>query len=332
MTDLPVLIFPHTHINGTDLKKLFPFFGPIAMCLPWFVEAPGPSAEEGDFPPVTVLYPRESVRPKNDFKRLLSEYQLWIQQNQDKGYASSLNFSTNMDPSEEPPWKIRQLIQNTGKNISDPDEHKAFKWHVILHLARQLEQNHSEADKLLDQVRLQKSPVDEALEEHSVSGNLLADLPGFEDYFSTHEHHLSQLIEAWIGLFGHYLTDYRFLVTFNPNVMDYLTGLTHPAEVRLSLPDMSGLSLKDLQEAKEHPGCGSFGKALKSLIQVVENQPGPQRDEIQKLLKKIESSLVPEPTSGHMNVTLRHIPRIPDDNGTLPAILSGKILILLDHN
>lgn len=332
MTDLPVLLFPHTHISGTDLKKLFPFFGPIALCLPWFAEAPAPSAEEGDLPPVTVLYPRESVRPKNDFKRLLSEYQLWIQQNQDKGYASSLNFSRHMDSSDETPWKIRQLIQHTGKNISDPDEQKAFKWHVILHLVLQLEQNHSEADKLLDQVRLQKPPVDDALEEHSISRNLLADLPGFEDYFSTHEHHLSQLIEAWLGLFGHYLPDYRVLVTFDHNVMDYLTDSAHPAEVRFNLPDLSHLPLKNLEEAKARYRDTGPGNALKSLIKAVEDPSGPQRDKIQGFLKTVEETLSWNRSSGHIIVTLKHLSQTSDNDKTLPETLSGKTLILFGHN
>ena len=332
MTDLPVILFPHTHISGTDLKKLFPFFGLITICRPWFVDAPAQLAEKGDFAPINVLYPPETLKPKNDFKRVLSEYQLWIKQNQDKGYAASLSFFRQTDRSEETPWEIRQMIQQAGKNLSDPDEHKAFKWHIILHLAREFEESQSEADKLLDRVRHQKPPLNEALEGHSVSKNLLDDLPRFERYFSAPEHHLSQLFEAWLGLFGPYLTKYKLLITFDRNVTDYLTDTTQPPEVRFNLPDLSHLPLRDLKEANDRYSHGSFGKALRCLIKAVESQPGPQRDELQRLLKTIEESVSLEQTSGQINVSLKYLSRTSDNDKTLPTVLSDKILILLKHN
>jgi hypothetical protein len=332
LNDLPVILFPHTHISGTDLKKLFPFFGLITICRPWFVDAPAQLTEKGDFPPINVQYPPETLKPKKDFKRVLAEYQLWIKQNQDKGYAASLSFSRQTDQSEETPWEIRQMIQQAGKNLSDPDEHKAFRWHIILHLAREFEESQSEADKLLDKVRHQKPPLDEALEERPVLKNLLDDLPRFEKYSSAPEHHLAHLFEAWLGLFGQYLTDYKLLITFDLNVMGYLTDTTHLAEARFNLPDLSHLPLKDLQEAKGRYSNGSFGKALRSLIKAVERQPGPQRDELQRLLKTIEESVLPELTSGQINVSLKYLSRIPDNDNTLPAVLSGKTLILLEPN
>ncbi len=296
------------------------------------MDAPAQLAEIGHFPPINVLYPPESLKPKWDFKRLLSEYQLWIKQNQDKGYAASLSFYRQNDRSEETPWKIRQMIQQADKNLSDPDEHNAFKWHIILHLAREFEESQSEAGKLLDRVRHLKPPLDEALEERSLSKNLLEDLPPFEKYSSAPEHHLTQLFEAWLGLFGQYLTNYELLVTFDRNVMGYSTDPTHLSEVQFNLPDLSHLPLKDLQEAKGRYSNGSFGKALGSLIKAVERQPGPQRDELQQLSKAIEESIFPEPTSGQINVTLKYLPRISDNDNTLPAVLSGKTLILLEHN
>lgn len=296
------------------------------------MDAPDQLAEKGDFPPINVLYPPESLKPKRDFKTLLSEYQLWMKQHQDKGYAALLSFSRQTDESEETPWEIRQMIQQAGKNLSDPDEHKAFKWHLILHLAREFEESQSEADKLLDKVRHQKPPLDEALEEHSVSKNLLNDLPRFERYFSVPEHHLARLFESWLGLFGQYLTKYKLLVTFDRNVMDYLTESTHPAEVLFNLPDLSHLPLKDLQEAEGQYNNGSFGKALRSLIKAFESQPGLQRDELQKITKAIEEPFSQEQTSGQINVTLKYLPRISDNDNTLPAVLSDKTLILLEHN
>lgn len=332
MTDLPVILFPHTHISGTDLKKLFPFFGLITICRPWFTDAPAQPVEKGDFPQINVRYPPDDLKPKMDFKRVISEYQLWIKQNQDKGYAASLSFFRQTDRAEETPWEIRHMIQQAGKDISDPDEHNAFKWHMILHLAREFEESRSDADKLLDQVRRQKSPLDEALEDRSFLKNLLEDLPPFEKYFTAPEQHLAQLCDAWLGLFAQYLTNYRLLVTFDRNVMGYLTDSTHPAEFRFNLPDLSHLPLKDLLEAKGRYSHGSFGKALISLIEAVERQAGPQRDELQMLSKVMEESLSPEPTSGQMNVTLQYLSRISDNDDTLPQVLWGKTLMLLEPN
>ncbi|MBW1701662.1 MAG: hypothetical protein JRJ50_05980 [Deltaproteobacteria bacterium] len=134
------------------------------------MDAPAQSAEKGDFPSIQVLYPPESLKPKKDFKRLLSEYQLWVKQNQDKGYAASLSFSRETAQSEETPWEIRQMIQRIGKNLS------AFKWHLLIHLAREFEESQAEADELLYRVKHQKPPLEEALEERPVLKNLFEDL------------------------------------------------------------------------------------------------------------------------------------------------------------
>ena len=330
MTDLPVILFPHAYISGTDLKKLFPFFGLTTICRPWFMDAPAPSAEKGDFPPFNVLYPPESLKPKKDFKRVLSEYQLWIRQNHEKGYAALLSYSAKTDRSEETPWEIRKMIQQAGKNISDPDEQKAFKWHMILHLAREFEESHSEADKLLDHVRYQKSPLEEALEERPVLRNLFEDLPRFDKYFSAPEQHLPRLFEAWLGLFGQYLKNYELLITFDHNVMDFLTGSIQFPEIQFNLPDLSHFPSKDLEEAKSRYSDGNFGKALRSLIKAVEHHPGSQKDEIQGLSKTIEGAFLHEPTSDKMKATLKRLSRIPDNEKTLPQVLAGKAIILLE--
>lgn len=334
MTDLPVILFPHSHISGTDLRKLFPFFGQVTICQPWFMDAPAQSAEKGDFPSIHVLSPPESLKPKKDFKRLLSEYQLWVKQNQDKGYAASLSFSRETAQSEETPWEIRQMIQRMGKNLSGPDEHKAFKWHLLIHLAREFEESQAEADKLLDRVRDQKPPLEEALEERPVLKNLFEDLPRFEKYFSTHEHHLALVFEAWLGLFGQYLSDYRLLVTFDRHVMGYVTDPTHLSEVQFNLPDLSHLPVKDLQGAKDQYCNGSFGKAFRALVKAMERQAGPHSDELQRLSKAIEESFSPELTPVQINVTLKYLPRISDNGNILkdpvPAGLSGKTIILVE--
>ena len=335
MTDLPVILFPHSHISGTDLRKLFPFFGQVTICQPWFMDAPAQSAEKGDFPSIHVLNPPESLKPKKDFKRLLSEYQLWVKQNQDKGYAASLSFSRETAQSEETPWEIRQMIQRIGKNLSGPDEHKAFKWHLLIHLAREFEESQAEADELLDRVKHQKPPLEEALEERSVLKNLFEDLPRFEKYFSTHEHHLALVFEAWLGLFGQYLSDYRLLVTFDRHVMGYVTDPTHLSEVQFNLPDLSNLPVKDLQGAKDQYCNGSFGKAFRALVKAMERQAGPHSDELQGLAKKVGESFSSEPSSSRISVTLkafrRPVNREEFKGASLITALFGKIVILLEE-
>jgi hypothetical protein len=184
---------------------------------------------------VHLLHPPENLRPEENFKRLLSEYQLWTRHNQDRGYAIFLKATQELALSENTPWEIRQMIRGMEEGPSVPQEDLALKWHFILHLAREIEENRVGAEKILKQMKKQKSPLEDALGERTASPGLFEDLPLSETQPLMEKHHLKQIFEAWLGLFGEYLPDHDpgLLITFDRHVWDYASDIFEEKDIGL---------------------------------------------------------------------------------------------------
>ena len=225
MTDLPAILFPHSWITETESKKILAAFGSLTICQPWLMDGPVPEAEKEDFSSIRIVRPDESLKPLGNFKRLLSEYRLWMRQNRDKGYNAFLNAIRETGLSEDNPWEIRQMIRQTGDENRISKEDRALKWHLILHLAREFEENRIETEKMLSQVKKQPSPLAQALGEGAPAQDLFEDLPPSEIHSSFNKHHLGRIFEAWLGLFGDHLKDHGPLITLNRQVMQYASDL-----------------------------------------------------------------------------------------------------------
>jgi hypothetical protein len=225
LTDLPVILFPHTCITEPDSKKILAVSGRLTICQPWFMDAPMPKAESKDSSSIRIVRPAESLKPEGNFKRLLSEYRLWIRQNRDKGHTAFLNAIREAGLSEDNPWELRQMIRQTGKDYPVSQEDNALKWHLILHLAREFEENRLEAEEMLNRVKKQESPLAQALGDGVPAQGLFEDLPQREIHSSLNKHHLEQVFEAWLGLFGDHLQDCGPLLTLNRHVMQYAMDL-----------------------------------------------------------------------------------------------------------
>jgi len=189
------------------------------------MDGPVPEAESEGYSSIHITRPAESLKPERDFKRLLSEYRLWIRQNRDKGYTAFLNAIREAGFSEDNPWEIRKMIRQTGKDTPVSQENNALKWHLILHLAREFEENRLEEEEMLSQVKQQKSPLAQALGEDAPFKGLFEDLPQSEKSLFVDKHHLGQVVKAWVGLFGDHLQDHELLITLDRHVMEYATDI-----------------------------------------------------------------------------------------------------------
>lgn len=223
--ELPAILFPHSYLPESLANKMLSLFGRITICQPWFMDGPVPKAESEDSSSISIVRPAESLKPEGNFKRLLSEYRLWMSQNRDKGYTAFLNAIREAGLSEDNPWEIREMIRQTGKGSPVSNENHALKWHLILHLAREFEENRVEAEKTLGQVKQQESPLAQALGEGAPAKGMFEDLPRTEIDSSFDKYHLEKVIEAWFGLFGKYLEDHECLITLDRHVMDYATDV-----------------------------------------------------------------------------------------------------------
>jgi hypothetical protein len=189
------------------------------------MDGPVPKTESEGSSPIYIIHPAESMKPEGHFKKLLSEYRLWMGQNRDKGYTAFLNAIREAGLSEDNPWEIRQMIRQTGKKSPVSQEDNILKWHLILHLAREFEENRLEEQEMLSRVKQQKSPLAQALGEETPFKGLFEDLPQSEKSLFVDKHHLGQVIKAWVGLFGVHLQDHGPLITLDRHVMEYVSNI-----------------------------------------------------------------------------------------------------------
>jgi hypothetical protein len=189
------------------------------------MDGPMPKAESEGSSSVHIIHPAETLKPEGNFKKLLSEYRLWMVQNRDRGYTAFLNATREAGLSEDNPWEIRHMIRQTGKETPVFQEDNTLKWHLILHLAREFEENRLEEVEMLSRVKQQKSPLAQALGEDIPLKGLFEDLPQSEKSLFVEKHHLGQVVEAWVGLFGDNLKDHEFLITLDRHVMEYVTNI-----------------------------------------------------------------------------------------------------------
>ncbi len=212
---------------------MLPTIERLTICQPWFMELPLSTLEGDEASFIDILLPPANMKPKEDFKRLLSEYQFWIRQNQDRGYAAFLSVTRKATLSEGTSWEIRKMIRQTGHDTPVSQESPALKWHLILHLARAFEENLMAADDILKQVKKHKSPLEDALGEETQLQNIFDDLPQSETDLFMDEHHLQQVLEAWFGLFGEILPDHGILITLSRHVINYVKKIFDDKVIRL---------------------------------------------------------------------------------------------------
>ena len=216
MKDLKAIIFPHSYLPGSARDRILSSFGSITVCQPWYME-PAADTESNDGR-ITILRPPEELKPPEDFRKILSEYRLWMSQN--RGYTPLPTGS-----GEDVTWEIRDALRQTGKEVRKPVGEQALKWHLVLHLERALEEDRISADEILLRVKAEKSPLAEALGDANPSHGLFDDLPLSDSHLSIEERHLSHVLDAWFGLFGRSLPDGGSLLTLAPDVLSYAAEL-----------------------------------------------------------------------------------------------------------
>jgi len=218
-----VILFPHSCLPGAAKERILSSFAGLTVCEPWYMERGGDA--RGDDARIDILHPPEDLKPPKDFMRLLAEYRTWMGQN--RGYTPP-----PLEAGEDATWEIRHTLRHTGKDVRESVEAQVLKWHLILHLERELEENRTSADEMLLQVKAEKSPLAEALGEATPTNGFFDDLARSDSLPSIEERHLKQVLSAWFGLFGSSLPRDGILLTMAPEVFNYAAELfeTGPLE------------------------------------------------------------------------------------------------------
>jgi hypothetical protein len=342
--ELPAILFPHADLPEPAVKKILSFFGSLTIFQPWFMERPIFDSGANERNAVQVLRPPDDLKPEKGFVTRLSEYRHWIEQNSDRGYTDFLQVNQDNDLTENTTWEIRQMIRRGGRQTSAPQEDLALKWHLILHLAQDVEEQKLEADKALKALKEKDVPLKGIVEESEDMESLLGDLSPFESEPTGDEYRLRQILEAWVALFGGYLKENDLLVTFSRQVMGYIAGLWEEsrikeqgeglASIRFRFPDLSQRSLEDLAEIKKTHLNDDKIRELKALLQNPGKNAANHVSRLEALARELEATCPWEISEGVLNLMVTYLPPIPEsDQVPIHRVLKGlksKTLVLVE--
>jgi len=345
MNELPANLFPHSHLSESSLREILSFFGPITIFQPWFMERPAFVLETEDLNLVRLLNPPLDLKPGKGFRSLLSEYKNWMKRNRDRSYTAFLKANQKMESAENATWEIRQELRRINQNTPAPEEDRSFGWHLVLHLAGEIEDQYQEADRMLKLLKEKRSPLRGIVEEEEDVRSLFEDLPRFEPETVTGEYRLELVFEAWFALFGGYLKGHELLLTLSPRVMDHVSELWEEAGIEtggqqeemvsFKCPDLSEHPLDGLIEIKRKSFKQDKIKELRRLILNFWENPTGNFVTLERLSKEIEVSRPWEFSAGALNITAKFL-IAPSNNDPLQTNrvlrdLSGKTIILVEH-
>ncbi|MBW2302880.1 MAG: hypothetical protein JRF57_04100 [Deltaproteobacteria bacterium] len=239
-SDLPAVLFPHVFLPEETVGAILTLFRPLTLFLPWYMDEPKALEKYREAGILRILHPPEEMKPRDDFHRLFEAYKTWCRENPDRGYTVFLQVQQGRDRSEDTIWGIRDILRRMGgeegpQEAGDP----GLLWHLLLHMAREMEAESLEADRVLKELKERRSPLQDVLElEGEDAASVFDDLPEFRSEPSLGPSHWARLIEAWLGLFRGQLQDREVLVTFDRRAWDHIFALMEEgASKEIALPE-----------------------------------------------------------------------------------------------
>lgn len=234
------------------------------------MDQPLPLTESGA---IRGLVPPEELKPPEEFKKILGEYRRWINTSHDKSFDAFLAFQEAARHKEESTWEIRGELRHKQNRNQDRRRQHTLKWHLLLHLAQEMEEQRREAHTLLRALKEKDPPLRGAIEEEGELPGPLADLSESDGPLILSEAGAKQVLEAWVSLFEEPLRGENVLSTLSPTIFQHLCdaweqrgGGSASAEMEFSAPDFSHLDLRELTEAKSRFLDSREGSALREAV------------------------------------------------------------------
>ena len=332
------ILFPHSNLSEARLKTISFFLGPMTLFQPWFMDPPPFMSEINPPDVIRVMNPPKALMPDDTFKTLLAEYRGWIALNHGKNRAFPMNVNQGSGNTEVHTWEIREMIRRMDHPAPDSVDPPSLKWHLILHLAREIEDNRNEAERALEALRVKKSPLQGSVDSEEELKDLFEDLPRFDSGSFSDACQRGQVIEAWFGLFGGYIHPRDLLLTANREILDYISegrderGDREGPQDRMipfRCPDLSRCSWDRLMQMRqEKPFCDTLG-IFQSLLQRINGDPEGVFAGLKGLINELEGSLPWTSSNEFLNVMIQYLPEFECKNEVLQKF-SGKTIVLME--
>jgi hypothetical protein len=309
---MSVHLFPHSRCHESIIKKVIPFFGPIRVYMPWMMETPDVLNNIS----IEISRPPAYLKPGDFFMAMLAEYRTWAERNHDRNYIELLKFGAADRPTDNKTWEIRKML---GHAVESPSsrEKDVIRWHLILHLAGDIEEKRLETDKLLGELKYKKAPLNGNIEDSGDMKDLLTDLDALGDESVLDDTHLRHIFEAWFGLFGGYLDKNESLITYNRQVMDYLAERwdalcpedvsTIKPGIGFNVPDLSNHTPDVQGKVRTESDIEKISKEIKYIIASIGENPANKLIALDKLSHKLDIANQRTLSKRALRLTVRYL-------------------------
>ncbi len=208
-------LFPHCSAPEIIWNKIPSSLFPVSICKPWYME---PEERAG----INVILPDKRLKPGKGFLELVKEYKKWVQDQGREGALFAL-FQQDFLSYDESPRHIKAIIRGIKKENSDKEKILSINWHMILHLATELELSQYEIDRAVEDMKKRGSPLAGIVEGASQClDSFFKDVPNSVEHPLLDEGVIAEVIKAWIRLFGSYVSKDSTLLTFSKKVFYFL--------------------------------------------------------------------------------------------------------------
>jgi len=293
-------IFSLLGVSESMLRRVSSLFPRVVLCLPWYMEMSSRNGRDPDQVLLEVVRPACDLKPSENFPELIKEYRTWMKENLDRKTSAFLAAARKMHREGEERWDIQKMVRKGSmEGEMGYKSSLALKWHLLLHLARAMEKEQDEAEDAIRRLRMQESPLKDALGEDFVETDLMEDVSDKLVHPVFESDALKDICESWLGLFGTFIQEVQLLVTFDAGIKNYVRGvfeetaskvdLIQPVPtIHFHLPDPLSFS----PGRSEIPGMQDLQKSVMLIIDRLHGAPGDGEasDELGGLITDMENT------------------------------------------
>lgn len=324
-------LFPHTYLPEMMIGKIISLFGPVRIYQPWFMDSKEPFHGAG----LETVNPPDNLKPAADIKAMLSGYRQWIDQNRDRGLREFLRASEKAHPGDNSTWEIRQLLKAGTVPPLAGKEETILKWHVLLHLADEVERRNFEIADMMKALKKRGSVLAGALQDPDETKSFLDDMQGLETTGIEDGPDMGLVLNAWFGLFGGYLEKDSALITCSRHAMDYASTQwdeafsknddASPQEISFNIPSLSSSDLHSNNKIEADNQAAMM--KLRELIFGFGEDQARSTNGLRALAGELGETQ--QPSEAVSNISLKYFPaseKITGGEGILKDIM-GKTII-----
>jgi hypothetical protein len=329
-------LFPHSRLSEVQLKRVLSLFDSLNIPLPWYMEKPSFVSDAEKLGMVRVLNPPETLKPAEDFRTLLSEYKVWARLHKGSDFRAYLMASP--EDGADTTWHTRALVRGVLRDALSNKENDSLGWHLLLHLAQEMEEDEQEVEGMLKSLRRKDSPLGRAVEDETWD-SLFRELPELESGLMADDRRLLLVLQAWLSLFAEHLRDREPLVTLRHHVMEYVSQtweelieerlkVMEPA-ITFNVLDLSQYGMEELVQLRKKIFSNPAALRLRKSLVDFCRDPLSFSAELQKISEKGDFSSMLGINHGVMKLSLRHL--APDTRGRTGSgawcCLGGKTMM-----